>query len=213
MPVDALAVEAQNLGRRFGARWALIDVSFQLSRGAVLMVAGHNGSGKTTLLRVLATLLRPDLGRASVGGFDVARQREPLRKKIALLSHYSYLYDSLTAQENLELVARFSRAEIPVAAMLERVGLAERADDAVSTFSAGMRKRLSFARVLLQQPEIVFLDEPYGQLDPQGFALVDEVVGELKKRGTTIVVATHQVEHVVNYADERLILANGRVAA
>ena len=99
MPVDALAVDAQNLGRRFGARWALIDVSFQLRRGAVLMVAGHNGSGKTTLLRVLATLLRPDLGRASVGGFDVARQREPLRKKIALLSHQSYLYDSLTAQE------------------------------------------------------------------------------------------------------------------
>ncbi len=207
MPVDALAIDAQHIGRRFGRRWALVDVTFQLRRGAVMMLAGHNGSGKTTLLRVLATLLRPDLGRATVGGFDVAKEREPLRKKIALLSHHSYLYEALTARENLAFIGK------DFDAMLERVGLAERADDAVSTFSAGMRKRLSFARVLIQKPEIVFLDEPYGQLDPQGFALVDEVVAELKGRGATIVVATHQVEHVVHYADERITLSAGRIAA
>lgn len=207
MPVDALAIDAQNIGRRFGRRWALADVTFQLRRGAVLMLAGHNGSGKTTLLRVLATLLRPDIGRATVAGFDVAKEREPLRKKIALLSHHSYLYEALTARENLSLVGT------DVDAMLERVGLRDRANDAVSTFSAGMRKRLSFARVLMQEPEIAFLDEPYGQLDPQGFALVDEVIGELKRRGATIVVATHQVEHVTHYADERLTLSGGRTAA
>jgi heme exporter protein A len=214
MTLDALAIDVQHLSRRFGRRWALADVTFQLRRGSVLMLAGHNGSGKTTLLRVLGTLLRPDLGKATVAGFDVAREREPLRQKIALLSHHSYLYESLTAKENLDLVARFLRiAESDVSAMLARVGLADRSNDAVSTFSAGMRKRLSFARVLLQQPEIAFLDEPYGQLDPQGFALVDEVVGELKQRGTTIVVATHQVEHVIGYADERITLSGGRVVA
>lgn len=178
------------------------------------MLAGHNGSGKTTLLRVLATLLRPDIGRATVAGFDVAREREPLRHKIALLSHQSYLYEALSARENLELIAKFCGAAPETAAgLIERVGLGSRSEDAVATFSAGMRKRLSFARVLLQKPEVVFLDEPYGQLDPQGFALVDEVIAELKQRGTTIVVATHQVEHVVGYADEQITLQAGRIAA
>lgn len=212
MPMDDLAIDAQHLARRFGRRWALFDVTFQLRRGSVLMLAGRNGSGKTTLLRVLATLLRPDIGRAAVAGLDVAKEREPLRRKIALLSHSSYLYESLTARENLDLIARFCGGGDPQP-LLERVGLASRANDVVATFSAGMRKRLSFARVLLQQPEVVFLDEPYGQLDPEGFQLVDEVIGELKQRGTTIVVATHQVEHVVRYADERIALEAGRIAA
>lgn len=213
MSLNPLAIDVQDIGRRFGRRWALAGVSFQLPRGAVLMLAGHNGSGKTTLLRVLSTLLRPDLGRASVAGFDVVRQRDALRPKIALLSHDSYLYESLTAKENLELVGRFAGSLDHVPELLARVNLADRANDAVSTFSAGMRKRLSFARVLLQRPEIVFLDEPYGQLDPEGFTLVDEVIADLKHRGATIVVATHQVEHVVNYADEKLTLAAGRVVA
>lgn len=214
MPVDALAIDVQGLARRYGRRWALIDVTFQLARGSVMMLAGPNGSGKTTLLRVLSTLLQPDAGRASVAGCDVVRQREQLRPKIALLSHHSHLYESLTARENLDLVARFRGSDASsVATFLGRVGLAERASDAVATFSAGMRKRLSFARVLLQDPEIVFLDEPYGQLDPQGFELVDDVVRELKQRGATVIVATHQVEHVQNYADQKLTLQGGRVAA
>src|SRR5207247_278390 len=165
MPMDALAIDAEHLARRFGRRWALLDVSLQLGRGEVMMVAGRNGSGKTTLLRVLATAIRADGGRAVVGGFELAR-REEIRGISALLSHQSYLYESLTARENLEVVRRFCGAPAPSpASVLERVGLSARADDPVSTFSAGMRKRLSFARVLLQQPSIAFLDEPYGQLD------------------------------------------------
>ena len=212
--MSALAIDAQHLSRRFGRRWALIDVSLQLRTGAVLMVAGPNGAGKTTLLRVLATALRPDIGHATVAGHDVVRERHALRRRIALLSHHSYLYESLTARENLEIVARFCGAPPPSAAhALDRVGLAERGGDVVATFSAGMRKRLSFARVLLQNGEIVFLDEPFGQLDPQGFSLVDEVIGELKQRGKTIVVASHQVERVRRYADEQLLLEAGRIAA
>ena len=94
---------------------------------------------------------------------------------------------------------------------LARVNLAGRADDAVATFSAGMRKRLSFARIFLQNPQVVFLDEPYGQLDPQGFTLVDEVVRELKRRGTTVLMATHQVERGKGLADGMLCLEAGRV--
>src|ERR1043166_9642933 len=95
--------------------------------------------------------------------------------------------------------------------ILERVNLAPRADDAVSTFSAGMRKRLSFARVLLQEPKIVMLDEPYGQLDPEGFALVDEVVMELKRSGATVLIATHLLDRGSHLADDSLFLENGRV--
>jgi heme exporter protein A len=210
MPMEALAIDAEHLARRFGRRWALLDVSLQLRRGEVMMVAGRNGSGKTTLLRVLATAIRADGGRAVVGGFELAR-REEIRRISALLSHQSYLYESLTAGENLEVVSRFCGAPAPSpAAVLERVGLSARADDPVSTFSAGMRKRLSFARVLLQQPSIAFLDEPYGQLDPEGFGLVDEVVAELRSRDASVVIATHQVERVGRFANRTMTLEAGR---
>jgi heme exporter protein A len=206
------AVAASNLARRYGRRWALADVSFQLARGAVMMVSGRNGSGKSTLLRILSTAIHPDAGNASVGGYDVKTQRDEIRRSTALLSHYSYLYESLSAKENLEIVARFCGATLHSAASaLDRVGLAERANDPVSTFSAGMRKRLSFARVLLQKPSIAFLDEPFGQLDPEGFALIEEVVAELKSSGATVIIATHQIERVARFADVHLALENGRV--
>jgi ABC-type multidrug transport system ATPase subunit len=135
-----------------------------------------------------------------------------VRKITALLSHYSYLYESLTASENLRVVAEhLGVGRNGLMSILERVNLAQRADDTVSTFSAGMRKRLSFARVLLQQPRVVMLDEPYGQLDPEGFVLVDEVVNELKAKGTTILMATHQLERGASLADDAVLLDAGRV--
>jgi len=205
-------IEAQNLAHRYGRRWALADVSFSLTGGAVLMVAGRNGSGKSTLLRTLATAIRPDGGSATVGGFDIVREREDVRKLVALLSHASYLYDSLTARENLAVVAdHLGRSRRDIDALLDRVALGRRADDPVATFSAGMRKRLSFARVLLQEPRVAMLDEPYGQLDPEGFVLVDDVVRELKTRGTTVIFATHQLERARTVADEALLLDAGRV--
>jgi heme exporter protein A len=209
----AMAVEAQKLARRYGTRWALAGVTFTVPRGSVMMVAGRNGSGKSTLLRVLSTAIRPDGGRASVGGFDVVTQRDDIRQKSALLSHYSYLYESLSARENLEILARLtgrdSMESIPE--VLEKVGLAGRKDDNVNTYSAGMRKRLSFARVLLQRPEIVMLDEPFGQLDPAGFALVEEVVGDLKAHGATVLLATHQVDRVERFCDLQMTLEAGRI--
>ena len=210
MEVAKLAIDAKNLARRYGRRWALVDVSFQLSAGSVLVVAGRNGSGKSTLFRTLSTAIRPDRGGATVLGFDLVRDRYDVRKNIALLSHYSYLYEQLSARENLNIAARFLGVDGTDDA-LAKVNLAGRADDAVATFSAGMRKRLSFARVLLQKPQIELLDEPYGQLDPEGFVLVDEVVRELKRRGTTVLMATHQVERGKGLADDMLCLEAGRV--
>lgn len=205
-------IQVETLARRYGRRWALADVSFNVRPGAIVMVSGRNGSGKSTLFRVLATAIRPDRGRALVGGFNVATEREDVRRITALLSHYSYLYESLTARENLTVAAdHLGIDRKPIDELLERVELAQRVADPVATYSAGMRKRLSFARVLLQQPKVVMLDEPYGQLDPEGFALVEEVIRELKAKGTTILIATHQVDRVAAYADERLVLDAGRV--
>jgi len=206
------SIEVERIARRYGRRWALADVSFHVPPATVVMVSGRNGAGKSTLFRVLATAIRPDHGRATIGGFDVVRDREDVRRMTAILSHANYLYDSLTARENLHIVAdhlRVPRARaLPV---LEQVGLAARADDVVSTFSAGMRKRLSFGRVLLQEPRVVFLDEPYGALDPPGFDLVDAVIADLKRRGTTILMATHQLERSAKLADMSLVLEGGRV--
>jgi heme exporter protein A len=205
-------IDAKNLARRYGRRWALADVSFTLATGKVLMVAGPNGSGKTTLLRTLATAVRPDGGSASVGGFDLVQDREDVRKLVALLSHASYLYDSLTARQNLAVVAdHLGRSRSGIEALLDRVALGRRADDAVATFSAGMRKRLSFARVLMQEPRVVLLDEPYGQLDPEGFVLVEAVVRELKASGTTVIMATHQLARAAAVADDAMLLEAGRV--
>ena len=207
MPMEPLAIDASHLARRYGRRWALSDVSFQLAPGKIMMVAGRNGSGKTTLLRILSTAIRADIGHATVGGHDIVKERDAIRCATALLAHQSYLYESLTARENLEIISGAPAAS----AALERVGLLDRANDAVSTFSAGMRKRLSFARVLLQKPSIAFLDEPFGQLDPEGFALVDDVVREFKSRGVTVLIATHQTERCAKLADTRLLLDEGRV--
>jgi len=180
--------------------------------GTVMMVAGRNGAGKSTLFRVLATAIRPDRGVATIGGFDVVKHREDVRKQTALLAHHNYLYEMLTAKQNLEIVAdHLGVRRDGVNAFLEQVGLSGRADDAVSTFSAGMRKRLSFARVLLQEPRVVLLDEPYGALDPPGFALVDDVIVELKRRGATILMATHQWERASKLCDTALVLEQGRV--
>jgi heme exporter protein A len=206
----AMAIEAEKLARRYGRRWALAGVTFSIPKGAVIMIAGRNGSGKSTLLRVLSTAIRPDAGRASVGGFDIVTQRDDIRQKSALLSHHSYLYESLSARENLEILGRLTRRS-GIEEAIDRVGLAGRANDPVSTYSAGMRKRLSFARVLLQRPEIAMLDEPFGQLDPAGFALVEEVVGELKKQGATVLLATHQVERVDTFSDMAITLEAGRI--
>jgi heme exporter protein A len=209
----ALAIDATGLSRRYGRRWALIDVSLQIPAGTVVMVTGRNGSGKSTLLRVLSTAIRADGGVARVAGFDLRTAAQDLRRHVALLSHHSHLYEALTALQNLQVVARFLGRDAgrgALLAVLDEVGLAHRADDGVETFSAGMRKRLSLARVLLQDATVVLLDEPYGQLDPPGFRLVDALLARLRTRGTTVLMATHLLERGSAHCDLGVVLEEGR---
>jgi heme ABC exporter ATP-binding subunit CcmA len=213
--MNEVTIDIERLARRYGRRWALRDVSFRVPPATVMMVAGRNGAGKSTLFRVLSTAIRPDGGKASIAGFDLVRHREDVRKLTAMLSHQNYLYEQLTAKENLQVAADHlgmrRNGRNGLLELLEQVGLSARADDAVSTFSAGMRKRLSFARVLLQTPRVVLLDEPYGALDPPGFDLVDQVIRDLKSRGTTILMATHQWERSSQLSDLAIVLDAGKV--
>ena len=207
-----VTIDLQGAARRYGRRWALAGVTLHVAPATVVMLVGRNGAGKSTLLRILATAIRPDRGTVTIGGFDVVRHREDVRRMTALLAHQNYLYESLTARENLAVVAdhlHTTRDRIP--ALLEQVGLSSRSDDVVATFSAGMRKRLSLARLLLQEPRVALLDEPYGALDPPGFDLVDGVIHELKRGGATIVMATHQWERSARLSDVAVVLDQGLV--
>lgn len=208
------AVAVQALSRRYGRRFALVDVSFTVAVGRTVMLAGRNGSGKSTLLRVLATALRPDLGKVRVLGHDVQAESDLVRTRTALLGHHTGLYEPLSALENLALHARLLGGDASRRRLLEglrEVGLAERADDPVQAFSAGMRQRLALARVLLKDAEVVLLDEPYGHLDPPGFRLVDSLLATLRARGRTVLMATHLVARGRVTCDEALLLEAGRL--
>lgn len=208
------AVETTALGRRFGRRWALAEVTLNVPRGVRVMVTGRNGSGKSTLLRVLATALRPDRGSARVAGHDVARDRETVRRHVALLGHSSGLYEPLSALENLQVAARLLGLDDRPAALRERLaayGLGARAGDPVSTFSAGMRKRLSLARTMMQEASVVLLDEPYGELDVEGFALVDGLLERLRAQGRTVLMSTHLMERGREMCELAISLEQGRL--
>ena len=206
----AAAVSAKGVGRRMGGAWALRSVDLEVPVGRTCMLFGANGAGKTTLIRLLGTAIRPSLGTLRLFGGPAPAARA----RIGMLSHADHHYDDLSAAENLRLGAMLSDparvAHIP--AVLAEVGLGARADDAVRGFSAGMRKRLAFARLLLKDPELILLDEPYAQLDPAGHELVDRLLRGWRGAGRTVLVSTHQVARVSALCEEAVQLDRGVVA-
>ena len=215
MPV-APAFEVTDVSKRFGARWAVARLSYSLPAGQSLLLTGHNGSGKTTLLRMLATATFPTLGELRIFGRESREHRDDLRTEVGLLSHASFLYEDLTAEQNLALLARLIAlpdARQAVVQMLESVGLSARSDSPVRQFSAGMRKRLAIARLLLKAPKLALLDEPFGELDPAGIVQMEALIRQLQGRGTTVVLATHLVEQGRALTQVRLHLENGRAVA
>ncbi len=202
------AVALEGVGRAYGERVALRDVTFALPEGATVAVFGANGAGKTTLLRILATLLRPHAGTASVLGAVLPREAWKARGRIGLLGHEPLLYRDLSARENLRYHARLHRVEPARAeALLERVGLAARADDPVRTLSRGMAQRAAICRAVLHEPALLLLDEPLANLDPGGAAAVAPLIG-----GGTRVLISHDVEQGLAEADWVLGLRAGRQA-
>jgi heme ABC exporter ATP-binding subunit CcmA len=188
-------IDGRGLEKRFGDRRVLRGLDVDLEDGGFLLVTGRNGSGKTTLLRVLAGLSSPDAGTLAL----------PPRATVGYLGHEPLVYRELTPLENLTLFARLYR--IPergerVGMLLERFGLWDVRHDRVSTFSRGMQQRLGLARVLLHEPKLVLLDEPYNALDADGSALLDAALAEPR----TFVVATHAPERVEPRATRQLVL-------
>jgi heme exporter protein A len=193
-------ISARGLGRRFGSKRVLRDLDLEVSEGAFLVVTGPNGSGKSTLLSLLAGLLAPTEGELEVG---------LTRERIGYLAHEPLVYRELTALENLDLYGRLyhvpERRET-IGALLERFGLWEARHERVGSFSRGMQQRLALCRVLLHDPELLLLDEPYSGLDAGAQILVDDLLAESAGR-RTLVVASHDPEHVRPLATQSLALA------
>ena len=200
------AVVLEGVGRAYGERVALRDVSLALEPGATLAVFGANGAGKTTLLRILAGLLRPHAGRAAVLGAELPREAYRARGRIGLLGHEPMLYRDLSIRQNLEFHARLHGVAFArIDALLERVGMRARADEPVRTLSRGMTQRVAVARCVLHEPEILLLDEPYANLDPGARELVAPLLG-----GGTRVLISHDVDSGLAEADVAIGLRGAR---
>jgi heme exporter protein A len=202
------AVELEGVGRAYGERVALRDVSLRLEEGRTLVVLGPNGAGKTTLLRILATLLRPHAGRARVLGRELPGEGWAVRREVGFLGHDPLLYRDLGGRENLRYHARlFGVAPARVEELLERVGMASRADEPVRTLSRGMVQRLAVCRAVLHEPRLLLLDEPLANLDPAARERVAPLL-----EGVARVVASHDPAGDLEGADLALGLRGGRVA-
>lgn len=205
------AISLKAVTRVFAATPAVVRVDLTVDRGETLLIRGSNGAGKSTLIRIVATLLSPTYGSGSVLGFDLALEREEIRRRTELLGHRTRLYEDLTATENLRFACRLFGAEpsrVPDA--LARVGLADVAGERVRGYSQGMRQRVAVARAILRQPELLLLDEPYAGLDAQARGIVDDVVDETHARGGTVLLATHEPTRGA-MADRTIFMEAGRL--
>ena len=207
-------IAAQELRKTYGSSIVVDGVSFTLGGGQCLALLGPNGAGKTTLLRILATLLRPTAGALRVGGVDALREPERVRPLLGMVAHGSYVYEDLTARENLrfwEIMRGGDAAPARLMAALTQVELDVVADERVRTFSAGMKRRLALARVLLGEARVLLLDEPFTGLDRRGRKWVSEFLQTFKTAGGAAVVATHSFGGGLGVADRVGILMGGRL--
>jgi len=189
-------------------------VEFDVERGSIFALLGSNGAGKTTVVNILSTLLRADAGTASVNGFDVARQPADVRASISLTGQFAAVDEGLSGRENLVLVAKLRHlkdAGTIADDLLGRFALTDAAARKVSTYSAGMRRRLDIAMSLIGNPPIIFLDEPTTGLDPQARIEVWQVVKELAVHGTTVLLTTQYLDEAEQLADRIAILHEGRI--
>jgi oleandomycin transport system ATP-binding protein len=212
------AIEAEGLTKAFGSTRALDGVDLTLPSGTVLGVLGPNGAGKTTAVRILATLLRPDSGRATVAGYDIGSNPTAVRRAIGLTGQYASVDEQLSGRENLQLFGRLldlsrSSARARATELLTDFGLTEAADRRVKTYSGGMRRRLDLAASLIGEPAVIFLDEPTTGLDPGKREDVWGMIRRLTQRGTSVLLTTQYLEEADALADTICVIDLGRVIA
>ncbi len=207
---DSPALELTGLVHRYARSYVLRGANLQLKRGEVLALYGSNGAGKTTLLKIMATALSPSRGTGKILGFPLNDQQR-IRGKVLLVSHNLGLYQELSGLENLEFSAKMSLKNIPKTQLqtaLERVGMGN-VTARVRAYSSGMRKRLALAKMLILEPELVLLDEPFAALDPEGKNLVEDLLKLERQRGTTLIIASHEPERTAKIASLETTLQDG----
>ena len=212
------AIETSSLAKSFGETKALAGVDLRIRQGSVYGLLGPNGAGKTTTIRILATLLMPTAGTATVLGLDVVRDAALVRQKVSLTGQYASVDEDLTGHENLVLVGRllgldWGAARKRSTELLEAFGLAEAAGRQVMTYSGGMRRRIDIAASLITVPEILFLDEPTTGLDPRSRNQVWELVRRIAAEGTTVLLTTQYLDEADRLAERMAVVDHGRVIA
>ena len=210
----AVMVHAEGVTKRFGNVWALRGIDLQLMRGRCLSIFGPNGAGKTTLLKLLATLMRPSAGAVTIAGYDTVREAEKVRPLLGVLGHKTFLYGHLTAYENLQFYGRMfgiARCAERSTEMLRAVGLETHAQQLVRTYSRGMQQRLAIARVLLHQPALLLLDEPYTGLDQQAATRLQGLLQQLRAEERTIILSTHDLKRGLRLCDDIVIQHHGKI--
>ncbi|MGW6207624.1 ATP-binding cassette domain-containing protein [Streptomyces sp. NPDC055089] len=214
----AYAIRAEGLVKKYGDFTALDGVDLEVPAGKVVGVLGPNGAGKTTTVRILATLLRPDAGHATIGGHDIVKDPVRVRQLIGLTGQFASVDETLSGTENLVLIGRLlglSRRDAKgrAAELLEKFSLSEAARKPISTFSGGMRRRLDLAASLVGRPQVLFLDEPTTGLDPHARGEVWDVVRQLVADGSTVLLTTQYLEEADQLADSITVFDKGRKVA
>ena len=211
-------LEIRSLRKAFGGVAAVSDVSFTIQPGQILGVLGPNGAGKTTTVSMISGLLAPDAGEILIDGRPLRGDSDPAKRKIGLVPQDLALYDELSARENLRFFGALygmtgGSLDRAMGAALTLVGLGEKVNDRVKTFSGGMKRRLNLAASLLHDPDILLLDEPTVGVDPQSRNAIFENLETLKAGGKALLYTTHYMEEVERLADRIVIVDHGRVVA
>jgi ABC-2 type transport system ATP-binding protein len=214
MDAQNLAIRVNGLHKSYQKLHVLKGVDFVVASGSIFALLGSNGAGKTTIVRILATLLKPDGGTASVSGFDVLSQPARVRESISLTGQFAAVDEVLTGRENLVMIAKLRQVENPRRVaddLLERFGLADAGGRRVSGYSGGMRRRLDIAMSLIGDPPVIFLDEPTTGLDPEARIEVWQVIQKLADGGTTVLLTTQYLGEAEKLADRIAILHGGTI--
>ncbi len=208
-------IRATGLTKRYVMRTVLRGVDLEVDAGEAVVLFGANGAGKTTLLRVLSTLTRPQKGSLEINGLDSEAEAITVRGQLGVLAHQPYVYDSLTARENLQFFSRMFEvpdADDRIQRVLGDVELLERADDQVGTFSRGMLQRIALARSILHRPSILLFDEPDTGLDVASVKVLERILNEHCADGGALLMTTHDLEFGIRVASRVLVMDGGRIA-